>query len=177
MRYKDFKYDISGALWSSPAKTEAVYSRVDTPLGEVTLLRGPSSTRTPVALADAWEDWVVTLTGVAEVKVRDLGVPLYAGRKRLESGAEGELNGTEFSIRTHSSLRRSARIIAFDGLGITFTVRRLKIYVHEGDNCVATAVAGDWDIVTPSAAGIMSICLFVWADMAYFLRTPFFRIL
>ncbi|WP_405899181.1 hypothetical protein OG242_18190 [Streptomyces sp. NBC_00727] len=177
MRYKDFKDEISGALWSSPAKTEAVYSRVETPLGEVALLRGPSSTRTPIALADAWEDWVVTLTGVAEARVRDLGVPLYVGRKRLESGVEGELNGAKFSIRTHSSFRRSARIVSFDGLGITFTVHRLKVYVHEGDNCVATGVAGDWDIVTPSAAGIISICLFVWADMAHFLRTPFFRML
>ncbi|MEV5654192.1 hypothetical protein [Streptomyces sp. NPDC052291] len=175
MRYKDFKYDISGALWSSPAKTEAVYSRVETPLGEVTLLRGPSSTRTPIAVADGWEDWIVTLSGVSEAKVAGLGAPLYVGRKRLEFGVEGELNGAEFSIRTHSSLRRSARIVSFDGLGITFTVRGLKVFVHEGDNCVATAVAGDWDIVTPSAAGIISICLFVWADMAYFLRTPFFR--
>lgn len=177
MKYKDFKDDISGASWNSPAKTEAVYSRVQTPLGEITLVRGPSSTRTPVALADGWEDWVVSLAGVAEARVWDLGAPIYVGRKRLVAGAAGEFNGAGFNIRTHSPFRRSARIVSFDGLGITFTVRGIKVHVHEGGNCIATSTVGDWDIIAPSVAGVISICLSVWAGMAHFLQTPVFRML
>ncbi|TRV74249.1 hypothetical protein FKN01_24950 [Streptomyces sp. 130] len=150
---------------------------MDTPLGEITLERGPSATRTPEALANGWEDWVLTLGEGPELRVRDVGAEEYIVRKRLEAGVEGEFNGKRFSVRTRSSFRRSARIVAFDGLGITFTARRLTLYAYEGNTCTAKGSAGRWTTTTRSAAGILSMCLFEWARMAHFLRTPFFRML
>ncbi|MEU2022570.1 hypothetical protein ABZ565_10430 [Streptomyces sp. NPDC016469] len=178
MELKGFTKHVSPTMWAAPAKSVAVYGRVDTPLGEATLERGPSSTRTPEALANGWEEWVVTLAGTAEARVRDLGSPVFnVCRKRLEAGVEGEFNGSRFSIHTHSSFRRSARIVSFDGLGITFTARGLTLYAHEGDTCIARGGVGRWTTTTHSAAGIISMCLFEWAGMSHFLQTPFFRML
>lgn len=63
------------------------------------------------------------------------------------------------------------------GLGIVFTPGGLSVELRESGSRVALRRSGNWELEGASVGATLSVCLFEWAEMEYFLRTPFFRTL
>lgn len=173
----DFTREVSLTAWRSPAKTGMIFARAATHIGEVVLVRGPSAHPTALSAAEGREEWTISLPEAVSMKIAEFGAPGVVSARILKSGTLGELNGVPFEIRTVSSFRKSSRKVLFDGLGIVFVTRGLRIYACQDGVDIASRFAGRWETSVLSPTGIVSLCLFEWGEMAHFLRTPFMRLL
>ena len=164
--------------WRDPCEKEGVYGEVATPLGKVTLIRSPASRADILSIAERRERWKLILSDDVVMELKDFGAPGYVSQKLLKRGVSGRFDGAEFDIEASSAWRYSRRRVSFSGLGVTFVPELMGVELREGGRQVALkGVGGDWDMRNASGKAVLSACLFEWADMGFFLRTPFARLL
>ncbi|MFI8965570.1 hypothetical protein ACIGO8_26055 [Streptomyces sp. NPDC053493] len=165
--------------WRSPASREAVYATGTTPLGRVALTRKPGSRTSAEAAADGHENWVLSLRDSERLTVHGLAAPGYGSRKVVRAGVEGILDGSALRIAAMSALLQSGRSVRMTGasLDITFVPRRLTVRLLEAGVERGVRPPGGWRFSHPTDAAILAACLFEWAELDHFLRTPGLRAL
>ena len=169
--------NVTLGKWRGPCEKEGVYGEAATPLGKVTLIRSPASRTDILALAERRERWKLILSGVV-MELRNFGAPGHMSQKLLKRGVSGQFDETGFDIEASSAWRYSRRHLSFSGLDVTFVPRIMGVELREGGRQVALrGIGGDWGMCNASEKAVLSACLFEWADMGFFLRTPFVRLL
>ncbi len=63
------------------------------------------------------------------------------------------------------------------GLSVDFTPHGLGVELCEDGRRVGLRRSGIWRLEGASVGATLSVCLFEWAEMSYFLRTPLIRAL
>ncbi|MFE7414816.1 hypothetical protein [Streptomyces laurentii] len=130
-------------------------------------------------MANGWEDWILSLRGEERLTVSGFAAPGYDSRKRIRGGLDGHLDGVGIRVTAASALVQSKRWVRLAGtpLEITLRPRGLSIDLREGDVVRAVRSPAGWRFLEPTDRVVLVACLFEWADMEYFLRTPGVRVL
>ena len=129
------------------------------------------------SIAERHERWKLILSDGVVMELEDFGAPGYMSQKLLKRGVSGRFDETGFGIEAFSAWRYSRRHVSFSGLDVTFVPKLMGVELREGGRQVALReVGGDWDMQNVSGKAVLSACLFEWADMSFFLRTPFVRL-
>lgn len=175
----ELKRDVSLTTWRAPAHQEAVYASGHTPLGSVILTRGPGDRGRAESAGEAWEDWVVTLRAGQRLEVHGLAAPGYPVRKRLRMGVAGSVEGRPCRVTVSSAYLWSKRSVCLRGDRgeLAFTTTGLAMSLAEDGVVRGVRRGGGWEFSAPTAPAILAACLFEWAEMAHFLRTPGLRLL
>lgn len=178
MRRLDLRREPS-LVWRAPALDEAVYATGTTPVGQVALTRRPAVRTNPQSAADGWEDWILSLRDERRMEVRGLAAPGYPARKLAKKGLEGSLDGVGFRLGVSSSLLQSRRSVRLEGasVNVLFAPRGLTVQLLEGGSVRGTRGPTGWDLSHPTDSAVLAVCLFEWAEMDHFLRTPGLRAL
>ncbi|MER8234601.1 hypothetical protein [Streptomyces sp. NPDC094049] len=154
-----------------------MYATGVTPVGPVVLTRGPGARSCPEAAADGWEDWTLALRGEPRLRIQGLGAPGHLSRKLLARGLDGVWDGEECRVRVASSLARSRRSASVEraSVRVAFRPAGLRTQVVQGDEPQGSRSGGRWDLSAPTDTVVLGVCLFEWAEMDHFLRTPGLR--
>lgn len=175
----ELKREVSLTAWRAPAHQEAVYASGNTPMGSVILTRRPGDRGHAESAAEAREDWAVTLQSGQRLEVHGLAAPGFLVRKRLRGGVAGSLDGQACRVAVSSAYFWPKRSVCLQGdsVELAFTTRGLAMSLMEDGEMRGVRRGGGWEFSASTAPAILAACLFEWAEMAYFLRTPGLRLL
>ncbi|MFE7430062.1 hypothetical protein [Streptomyces sp. NPDC057545] len=172
------KIKVPISEWRSPAKGEKVYAQGKTPIGDVTLTRQASANLAVHARADAWEDWKVGNGDTEYLLVRDFGAPGVLSQRLLKRGLAGQFEGEVVKVAVNSSISRKSRYVRFDFPRdrLTFLPYRLGVHlINHHREIIAIRQNGQWEFSGSSPKNVLTVCLFEWGEMDYFLRNPLIR--
>ncbi|MGW5423465.1 hypothetical protein [Streptomyces sp. NPDC003943] len=163
--------------WRAPASRTAVYATGTTPLGSVALTRRPGARTSAEAAAEGWEDWVLSLRDEERLTVRGLAAPGYVSRKVIKKGVDGDLDGAGVRITASSALAQSKRSVRVQGaaIDVVFMSKGLSVHLLESDVSRGSRSPSGWQFSHPTDTAVLAACLFEWAELEYFLRTPGLR--
>ncbi|MFJ7264747.1 hypothetical protein ACIQV2_31840 [Streptomyces globosus] len=171
--------DVSLIKWTNPVHEEAVYASGSTPLGRVVLTRRPGNRLHTEAAADALEDWGLSLEGEERLTAMGLASSTYASRKWLRMGIAVSVDDEACRATVSSAFLRTNRSVRLVGptADMEFRPRGVGVVLLESGEPRGVRRVREWEFATPTASAVLAACLFEWAEMDYFLRTPGLRLL
>lgn len=167
--------NVSAPRFAAPATAEYEAAYADTPTGRLTLVRAPSSTRSPESVANKHEDWKFLLDDKECGVLHDVAAPGYPIRARIRNGVDAEMHGESCHVSARSGILPRQRYveILYSNSRSRFRTNGVSTWLDGiEESKTAERKLGKWMINNEDERAIVDICIFEMCEFDFFLRSP-----
>ncbi|MGY0460970.1 hypothetical protein ACW14Y_12005 [Kitasatospora sp. cg17-2] len=163
--------------WRNPVTSRRPAAELDSPLGRITVFRGPIGAYVP--LGGSTERWEFVLDGSEILSVDGMGTPGYGARRQVKRGVDVSLLGVEGRVTGRRSLGPRGRFVRLEAGGTVFVARARfpRNYVVDSSGTELADFNGpDWRFEAAEPGIVAFASLVVAADLAVTLTSPLLEI-
>ncbi|MFB7670155.1 hypothetical protein ACFC26_01955 [Kitasatospora purpeofusca] len=163
--------------WRNPVTSRRPAAELDSPLGRITVFRGPIGAYVP--LGGSTERWEFVLDGSEILSVDGMGTPGYGARGQLKRGVDVSLLGVKGRVTGRRSLGPRGRFVRLEAGGTVFVAgaRLPRDYVVDSSGTELADFNGtDWRFRAAEPGIVAFAALIVAADLGVTLMSPLLEI-